>query len=100
MFTKTDRTPDDGTRRLPDEPLDGQYGRTLPLLQRVFIRVLVSEVRKMMDERDAEQRSRQAVQVPRVHGHVGVDPSAQRADMDGNRADRVPTYRDRTEQDG
>lgn len=86
MFSKTDRTPDDGTRRLPDEPLDGQYGRTLPLLQRVFIRVLVSEMRKMMDERDDAQR-----RAPRVyiHGDVGagMPPAA-------------PTYRDRTEQDG
>lgn len=85
MFTKTERTPDDGTRRLPDEPLDGQYGRTLPLLQRVFIRVLVSEMRKMMDERDAEQRP--------ILGRVGVE-------VVSGITDAEPIYRDRTEQDG
>lgn len=122
MFTKGDPTPAETNRRLPDEPLDGRYGKTLPLLHRVFIRVLVSEIRKMLDERDVEREARPRSDRPQVEGHweietvvdgsgkakgvrtywngVEVDGTSRVTGVDRGGRFTDPTYRGRTEQDG
>ena len=79
LFSKTPKG--DDARRLPDEPLGGQWAKSLPLLHRIVIHVLVSEIRQMLDERDAEREAREE-RSRRVYGAVGLDLSAQRAETD------------------
>jgi len=56
LFSKTPKG--DDARRLPDEPLGGQWAKSLPLVHRIVIHVLVSEIRQMLDERDAEREAK------------------------------------------
>jgi hypothetical protein len=97
-------------RRVPDARL-GSAGKApasaLSLRDRAMIAVLVSEMRAMLDERDTERHQEvERIAADKVREMLpglpwgGADPSAQRADMDDSRADRVPTYREQTEQDG
>lgn len=90
MFTKTNTTPAEPgstpTRRIDDTSLDSQSGRSLPILHRAFIRVLVSEIRAMLDERDVEREKRD---------HQAREQAIERM-IGGADAE----YRGRTQQDG
>lgn len=88
LFNKTPKG--DDSRRLEDTPLDhAQSARNLPLVWRIAIKVLVSELRQMLDERDAERdeqdqwRRRTAADRWAREQFADGGPSAQRAEIDG-----------------